>query len=52
VDTSRVPGGGVAQARGTNVFRLVAGEWKMLEHHATPLPARQRRRAPARYSSN
>ena len=52
VDTSRAPGGGLAQARGTNVFRLVIGQWKLLEHHAAPRPLRRRRRAPARFSPN
>jgi len=52
IDTSRAPGGGLAQARAANVFRRMAGQWKMLEHHATPIPVRDRLRRPARFSPN
>ena len=40
IDMSQVAGTGIIQTRARNVFRLVAGrgEWKMLEHHAIPLP--------------
>lgn len=27
-----------ARMQATNVFRKAAGEWKMLHHHATPMP--------------
>ena len=29
---------GVLQTRATNIFRLAGDEWKMLEHHALPMP--------------
>jgi uncharacterized protein (TIGR02246 family) len=31
-------GVGVASARATNVFRRVEGRWRMLVHHASPVP--------------
>jgi ketosteroid isomerase-like protein len=38
IDKSQLRGAGILQTRATNVFRLVTGAWKMLEHHATSLP--------------
>lgn len=52
IDATRLPNGGLLQAQATNIFRLRAGCWKMLEHHAVPLPAAQRLRGAERYSSN
>ena len=53
IDMSQVAGTGIIQTRATNIFRLVAerGEWKMLEHHALPLPGGSVRR-PERFSPN
>lgn len=36
IDTGRVAGAGLIQTRAVNLFRLEAGEWKLLEHHASP----------------
>jgi ketosteroid isomerase-like protein len=38
IDMNQVRGAGILQTRATNVFRLVGGAWKMLEHHATSVP--------------
>lgn len=38
IDMHQVRAAGILQARATNIFRLVTGAWKMLEHHATSLP--------------
>ncbi len=38
VDLSQVRGTGVLRTRATNIFRLVSSQWKLLEHHALPLP--------------
>ena len=38
IDMNQVRGGGILQTRASNVFRLVANTWKMLEHHATAMP--------------
>jgi len=39
IDMNQVRAAGILQTRATNVFRLVSGSWKMLEHHATSLPS-------------
>ncbi len=51
IDMSQVRGTGILQTRGTNVFRLVDGAWKMLEHHALPMPGGELQ-PPERFSSN
>jgi len=38
IDMNQVRGAGILQTRATNIFRLVTGAWKMLEHHATSVP--------------
>ena len=38
IDMSRMRGGGVMQTRATNIFRQAAEAWKLLEHHALPMP--------------
>ncbi len=38
IDMNQVRGAGILQTRATNVFRLVTGAWKMLEHHAAAVP--------------
>lgn len=38
IDMSKVRGAGVMQTRATNIFRQAAAAWKLLEHHALPLP--------------
>ena len=38
IDMNQVRAAGILQARATNIFRLVTGAWKMLEHHATSVP--------------
>ena len=38
IDMNQVRRAGVLQTRATNVFRLAGEEWKMLEHHALPMP--------------
>ncbi len=43
IDMNRVRGAGVVRTRATNVFRLVEGAWKMLEHHAVSLPGGESR---------
>ena len=40
IDLNQVRGAGIMQTRATNVFRLVSGAWKLLEHHAIALPGR------------
>jgi ketosteroid isomerase-like protein len=52
IDTSKVAGTGILQTRATNIFRRVEGAWKMLEHHAVPMPAGSPRRTPRRFSDN
>jgi ketosteroid isomerase-like protein len=52
IDTAQVAGTGITQSRATNIFRRVEGAWKMLEHHAAPMPPESRRRHLRRYSSN
>ena len=39
IDMRRVRGAGVLQTRATNIFRQAAEAWKLLEHHALPMPA-------------
>jgi ketosteroid isomerase-like protein len=39
IDMRRVDAAGVLQTRAINIYRQAAGEWKMLAHHALPLPA-------------
>lgn len=36
IDAGRVAGAGILQTYATNIFRLVDGEWKLLEHFAAP----------------
>ena len=38
IDASRQLTDVLIQAQATNVFRLVAGQWKMVHHHSSPLP--------------
>ena len=38
IDMNQVRRAGVLQTRATNIFRLAGDEWKMLEHHALPMP--------------
>jgi len=52
IDTGQVAGAGVMQTRATNVFRLAEGHWKLLEHHAVPLPPGSARKMPERFSPN
>ena len=54
IDMSQVRGTGILQTRATNVFRLVDGAWKLLEHHALPMPNNAGRQTPPpeRFSSN
>jgi ketosteroid isomerase-like protein len=53
IDMSQVRGSGLLQTRATNVFRLVGGHWKLLEHHALSLPGGEHpRQPPERFSSN
>ena len=39
IDMNQVRAAGILQTRATNIFRLVTGAWKMLEHHATSVPS-------------
>ena len=53
IDMSQVRGTGLLQTRATNVFRLVDGQWKLLEHHALSLPGGEGpQRPPERFSAN
>ncbi len=38
IDTSRELTDVLIQTQATNIFRQFAGEWKMILHHASPLP--------------
>ena len=38
LDPSRKLTDVLIQTQATNIFRLTGGEWKMLHHHASPLP--------------
>lgn len=38
IDMAQVRGHGVLRTRATNIFRLVQHAWKVLEHHALPMP--------------
>lgn len=38
IDVNQVRRAGILQTRATNIFRLVANDWKMLEHHALQMP--------------
>jgi ketosteroid isomerase-like protein len=51
IDMSQVQGTGILRTRATNVFRLVEAGWKILEHHALPMPAGSVK-PPDRFSSN
>ncbi len=37
IDTAQIAGAAILQTRANNLFRLVGGQWKMLEHHAAPV---------------
>ena len=53
IDMSQVRGTGILQTRATNVYRRVESAWKMLEHHALPMPSGESTpRPPERFSSN
>ena len=39
IDMSQLRGTGIVQTGATNVYRRVAGAWKMLEHHALAMPS-------------
>ena len=53
IDMSQVRGTSVLQTRATNVYRLVDGHWKLLEHHAVSMPGGTNRTPPPeRFSSN
>lgn len=51
IDSGRVTGAGILQTHATNVFRWMAGEWKLLEHHAAPRRTNQPQRL-ERFSRN
>ena len=51
IDMSQVRGTGILQTRATNIFRLVDAHWKILEHHALPLPGGNMN-PPERFSTN
>lgn len=51
IDMAKVAGTGILRTRATNVFRLVAEAWKMLEHHAISLSSGGVQR-PDRFSNN
>ena len=51
IDTARVASASILQTRATNIFRLVKGEWKMLEHHAVSISSGSSGRI-ERFSSN
>lgn len=38
MDMGQLAGGGILRAHATNLFRRVAGAWKLVEHHAVPAP--------------
>jgi ketosteroid isomerase-like protein len=38
IDLGQVAGGGLIRARAVNIFRRAAEAWKLLEHHAWPMP--------------
>ena len=54
IDTAQIEGAGLTRTRAANIFRLTAerGEWKMLEHHAVPMPPGGQPQAPGRFSIN
>jgi len=52
VDTGQVVGAALIQTRATNIFRRVGVDWKLLEHHAVPLPPHATPQAPERFSYN
>ncbi len=54
IDMSQVRGTGILQTRAANIFRRVDGAWKLLEHHALPMPSSEGRQSPPpeRFSSN
>lgn len=41
IDVTATAGGGIVQARARNRFVLYKGKWRMVEHHAEPIPAFQ-----------
>ncbi|MGH2524682.1 MAG: nuclear transport factor 2 family protein [Anaerolineales bacterium] len=51
IDMSNVAGTGILHTRATNVYRRAGDEWKMLEHHAIPIPGGNVER-PERFSPN
>ncbi len=51
IDMNQVRGAGLIQTRATNVYRRVAGAWKLLEHHALTMPS-GRVQPPERFSFN
>lgn len=51
IDMGQVRGTGILQTRATNVFRLVSQHWKLLEHHALPMPGGETA-PPERFSTN
>jgi ketosteroid isomerase-like protein len=52
IDTSRQLTDVLVQAQATNIFRLVAGQWKMALHHASPLPRQSGRQDSQQISPN
>jgi ketosteroid isomerase-like protein len=52
IDTAQVAGASITQTRATNIFRRVASAWKLLEHHALPMPAGNRPQHLERFSTN
>jgi ketosteroid isomerase-like protein len=51
IDMRQVRGSAVLQNRATNVFRLAESAWRLLEHHAVPVPAHSPR-PPEKFSAN
>jgi ketosteroid isomerase-like protein len=51
IDMSQVRGTGILRTRATNVFRQVKEGWRILEHHAVPMPAGDIK-PPQAFSSN
>lgn len=38
IDVGQAPQGGIVRAQATNLFRRAGQAWKLVEHHALPLP--------------
>lgn len=51
IDSGQLPNAGMVQTQATNIFRLVNGEWKLLEHHAHVRRTNQIQK-PERFSRN